>query len=90
MEKRLQKWMEFLYRPYLKVIRYIYQTYRANKARYKKLTEGKMASSLIQYGAVILLLVWILIWLFASDEDRSRLTQEVIEGLGEFSSPTEN
>lgn len=48
-----------------------------------------MASSLIQYGAVILLLVWILIWFFASDESRGRLTQEVKEVLDGFSSQTE-
>lgn len=89
MAKRLQEWIGFLYRPYLKVISFIYQIYCSNRARFKRLTEGKMVSSLIQYGAVILLLVWILIWFFASDESRGKLTQEVKESLGSFNFQTE-
>lgn len=90
MAKPRQQWIEFLYGPFLKVISFIYRIYRSNRDYFKRLTTGKTTSSLVQFGAVILLLVWILVWLFASDESRGRFTQEVKESFDSFKSQTEN
>ena len=81
--------MKFLYGPFIKVFKYIYQTYTTNRNRVENLKEGKTVSSLIRNGAVIILVVWVLIWIFASDESRDRLNREVKESLGSFSSQIE-
>jgi len=44
---------------------------------------------LLQNGAVILLIAWMLIWFFASEESGNRLTLEVQQSLGSFSSEPE-
>jgi hypothetical protein len=86
---RLQRWIDFLYGPIFKVIGFFYRIYRANRDRVATLTGREKVASLLQNGAVILLIVWILIWFFASDESRNRLTQEVQESIGGFSSQPE-
>jgi hypothetical protein len=86
---RLQRWIDFLYGPIFRVIGFFYRIYRANRDRVATLTGREKVASLLQNGAVILLIVWILIWFFASDESRNRLTQEVQESIGGFSSQPE-
>jgi len=83
---RLQQWIDFLYGPIFKVIGFFYRIYKTNRERVAGLTSRKKIASLLQNGAVILLIAWILIWFFASDESRSRLTQQVQESIGSFSS----
>ena len=39
----------------------------------------------MQNGAVLLVVIWILVWFFASEESRGKLTREVKEGIGNFS-----
>ena len=69
---------------------FVYRTYKTNRDRFASFTAGKKASSLLQNGAVILLIAWFLIWYFASDESRDRLTREVQEQIGEISSQEGN
>jgi hypothetical protein len=80
--KRHQRWINFLFRPLFNFIGYIYRIYRTNRDRVENFKAGKTISSFIRNGAIIVLLVWILIWFFASDESRVRLMQEVKESLG--------
>jgi hypothetical protein len=86
---RLQQWIDFLYGPIFKVIGFFYRIYKANRDRVASLTERKKIASLLQNGAVILLIAWILIWFFASEESRSRLTEEVKQSIGGLSSQTD-
>jgi hypothetical protein len=86
---RFQQWMDFLYGPIFKVTGFFYRIYKANRDRVASLTAGKKVTSLLQNGAVILLIVWMLIWFFASDESRSRLTEEVKQSIGGLGSQTE-
>ena len=89
MATRLQQWIDFLYGPIFKLIGFFYRIYKANRDRVARLTSRKKIASLLQHGAVILLLAWILIWFFASDESRDRLTQEVQENIGGLGSQPE-
>jgi hypothetical protein len=86
---RFQQWIDFLYGPIFKVIGFFYRIYKANRGRVAGLTERKKIASLLQNGAVILLIAWILIWFFASEESRSRLTEEVKQSIGGLSSQTD-
>jgi len=86
---RLQQWIDFLYGPIFKVIGFFYRIYKTNRDRVARLTSRKKIASLIQNGAVILLVAWLLIWFFASDESRNRLTQEVQESIGGLGSQPE-
>lgn len=89
MATRLQQWIDFLYGPIFRVIGFFYRIYKANRDRVARLTSRKKMASLLQNGAVILLLVWILIFIFASDESRNRLTEEVQESIGGLGSQPE-
>ncbi|MCZ6471386.1 MAG: hypothetical protein O6649_08565 [Gammaproteobacteria bacterium] len=89
MATRLQQWIDFLYGPIFRVIGFFYRIYKANRGRVASLTERKKIASLLQNGAVILLIAWLLIWFFASDESRSRLTEEVQESIGNLSAQPE-
>ena len=86
MATRLQQWIDFLYGPIFKLIGFFYRIYKANRDRVARLTSRQKMASLLQNGAVILLIAWILIWFFASDESRNRLTEEVQESIGNLSS----
>jgi hypothetical protein len=81
--------MDFLYGPIFRVIGFFYRIYKANRDRVASLTAGEKVTSLLQNGAVILLIAWMLIWFFASDESRSRLTEEVKQSIEGLSSQTE-
>jgi hypothetical protein len=77
--------VNFLYGPIFKVIGFFYRIYTANTKRFSNLVAGNKLSSLMQNGAVLLVVIWILVWFFASEESRGKLTREVKEGIGNFS-----
>lgn len=83
--KSFAEWIDFLYGPLFRVIGFFYRTYTANRARFARLTESAGISILLKSLAVLILIGWILIWYFAADEDRNRLTEEVqrtLDGIG--------
>jgi len=89
LSNRLYQWIDFLYGPFFKVIGFFYRIYKANRIRVSNLTSKQRIASLLQNAAVILLIAWMLIWFFASEESGNRLTREVRESLGSFSSQPE-
>ncbi len=78
------KWIDFLFGPMLRVIGFFYRTYQANRARLAKLKSNPKVAATIRFLAVAILLGWILIWMFASDASRSRLTDEFRRSLDGF------
>ncbi len=84
MPKSFSEWIDFLYGPFFRVIGFFYRTYTANRAKMAQLTSGQKAASFIRAMTVLILIAWLLIWAFASDESRTRLTDEFkqsIEGI---------
>lgn len=82
--KSFSEWIEFLYGPFFRVIGFFYRSYTANRARIAKFTGRRKIAAFIRAATVVILIVWLLIWLFASDENRTRLTdefQQSIEGI---------
>ena len=82
MQKRYSKWIQLLYGPYLKVIGFFYRTYNANRARFARITSGERVSALIRFLTIAILIAWIVVWLLASDESRTRLVDDIKQSIG--------
>ena len=87
MQEKYAKWIDFLYGPFFRVIGFFYRTYTANRARVGRIMASPWVSRFFRALAVAVLLGWILVWLFASEESRNRLTEEVKQTIG-FDSKT--
>jgi hypothetical protein len=74
--------MQFLYGPYFKVVGFFYRIYAANRARVERLKANQTFSALLRGLTLLVLVGWILIWLFASDESRTGLVDEVKQSIG--------
>jgi hypothetical protein len=74
--------IQFLYGPYFKVVGFFYRIYAANRARVERLKANQTFSALLRGLTVLMLVGWILIWLFASDESRTGLVDEVKQSIG--------
>ena len=90
MQEKYAKWIDFLYGPFFRVIGFFYRIFSANRARFERIKASRRVAGFMKFMAVAVLLGWILIWLFASEDSRSRLTQEIKQTIGGFeSSPAE-
>ena len=88
MTKPYQQWIQFLYGPIFKVIGFFYRSYKTNRDWIENLKSGEKASSFIKNAAIIILLVWILIWYFAPEGSGHSLTEAVkgtVDGLESLS-----
>lgn len=84
--KSVTKWINFLYGPYFKVVGFFYRTYKANRDRVARLMSNEKVAALTKLMAMLFLLGWILIWLFASEASRTRLADEIKQTIGGFDS----
>lgn len=84
MDPKYAKIIDFLYGPPLRLIGFIYRTYSANRARMARFKARQGVARLMQALTVVIFLAWILVWLFASEESRTRLTDEVRQTIGLF------
>ena len=82
MEKSYAKWIDFLYGPFFRVIGFFYRTYTANRTRIAALKANQKVAAFLKMLAVLILVVWILTWFFASEESRRQLTDEVKQSIG--------
>ena len=86
MKTKFSRAVQFLYGPYFKVVGFFYRIYTENRARVERLKANQTFSALLRGLTVLLLVGWILIWMFASDESRTGLVDEVKQSIG-VSSP---
>jgi hypothetical protein len=84
MQKKYAWWIDFLFGPLLRVIGFFYRSYVANRARLSRFMANPRVATFFKIVTVLVLVGWILIWMFASEESRSRLTEEVRQTLGGF------
>jgi hypothetical protein len=82
--KSLSKWIDFLYGPFFRVIGFFYRSYQANRARVAQLKANQKVSSFLKFMAILILMGWFLIWFFASEQSRTRLTDDIKQTIGEF------
>lgn len=88
MPKPYPRWIEFLYAPFFKVIGFFYRTYTANRMRLEKLKANAKISAFIKFMTFAVLLGWILIWTFASEDSRTSLVNDVKQSIGFADSPS--
>ena len=86
MQPKYTRIINFLYGPFFKVIGFFYRIYTANRARLERLKAHQGVAKTLRILTVLLVVGWILVWMFASDESRSRLTDEVKQTIGGFNS----
>jgi hypothetical protein len=84
MRKRYARWIDFLYGPFFRIIGFFYRIYTINRARFERFKANQKVSALLRVLAVLVLAGWLLIWIFASEESRSRLVDEVRQTIGGF------
>jgi len=82
MQTKFARIVNFLYGPYFKVVGFFYRIYSANRARVERLKANQTFGAILKGLTVLVLVGWILIWMFASDEDRTRLVDEVRQSIG--------
>ena len=73
MQTKFSRVINFLYGPYFKVVGFFYRIFSTNRARVERLKANQTFSAILKGFTVLVLVGWILIWLFASDHDRTRL-----------------
>ena len=82
MQTKFSRIIQFLYGPYFKVTGFFYRIYTANRARVERLKANQTFSALLRGLTLLVLVGWILIWIFASDESRTGLVDEVRQSIG--------
>jgi hypothetical protein len=84
MQNKFARIVNFLYGPWFWIIGVFYRTYSANRARMERFKASRGVARLLRMLTVLFFLAWILVWFFASDADRSRLTDDVRQTIGGF------
>jgi len=82
LQNSFSKWVNFLYGPLFAVIGFFYRIYTANRARIERIKANQKVSRVLSILTVLVLVGWILIWMFASDQSRNRLTDEIKQTIG--------
>ena len=86
MDKPWQKIFQFLYGPFFAVLDFFMRNYRANRQRLGILLSNKKIATVLQGAAVVLLIIWIIIFAFAPQESRDKLTKAVKQSFGALQS----
>ena len=81
-QKSYPKWVQFLYGPFFSVIGFFYRTYTANRARVARFMASKKVAGFLRLMAMLILVAWIAIWAFASEESRTRLVDDIKNSIG--------
>lgn len=82
MQEKHRKLIDYLYGPYFKVIGFFYRIFSANRARVERLKSSARVAAVLRFLTVVVLLGWILVWMFASEDSRNRLTEEMKQTIG--------
>jgi len=85
-DKPLKKIFQFLYGPIISVIYFFMQNYKANRERLDKFLNNKKISTILQFTAIGILIIWIIIFLSSTEEDRNALTEQVKKSFHEWKS----
>jgi len=80
---KILKWLNFLYVTFFRVIGFFYRIYTANRARAESFKSREKVSLFIKFMSVLILVGWLLVWYFASEESRTGLIDEVKQSIGQ-------
>jgi len=82
MQQKYASLINFLYGPWLRIIGFFHRVFRANRARLRRIKANSGVAGMLRAATVLVVVAWILVWMFASDADRRRLTDEVRQSIG--------
>ena len=80
--KSLSEWIDFLYGPIFRVIGFFYRVYTANRARFERFKQNAGIATALRALAMLMLVGWLLVWYFAPDDSRDRLSDEIRKTFG--------
>jgi len=83
-----KKIFDFLYGPFFAVLDFFMRHYKANRERLDKFMSQKKVSSFLQGLAVLILVVWMIVFYFAPEDKRKVLTQEIQQSFEQLKSGT--
>ena len=83
-DEPLKKIFQFLYGPPIAVICFFMRNYKANHARLDKFLDSKKVSSILQFVAIAILIMWLFIFSFSTEGDRKGLTEQVKQRFSEL------
>jgi len=89
MQAKYARIINFLYGPFFRVIGFFYRIYTSNRARLAQLLANQGVARFLRLLTVLFFVAWILVWLFAPDEARNRLSDEVRQTIGGFNSDSD-
>ena len=81
-----KKIFDFLYGPFFAVLDFFMRHYKSNRERLDNFMSKEKVSSFLQGLAVLILVVWIVVFYFAPEEKRKQLTQEIQQSFEQLKS----
>jgi len=89
MNKRYQRWIQFLYGPFFIVIGFFYRIYKSNRDRVEGLKSGDKISFILRHATLVILAIWLLVWYLAPEGSSDRLAEEVKQTIDGMKIPSE-
>lgn len=77
MKESSQRIIQFLFGPLLAVIGFFMRHYSANRLRLNNLLKREKIKSFFQGLAIIILIIWVVVFYFAPEEKRGELTEQI-------------
>lgn len=90
MTANYKKVLYFLFGPLLTVIVFFMRSYKANRDRLHDFLSRKRVTSVLQGMAIIILVVWIVVFSLAPEERRSELTRQIKQGYESLTNPSDD
>ena len=83
-----KKIFDFLYGPFFAVLDFFMRHYKSNRERLNNFMSKEKVSSCLQGLAVLILVIWIIVFYFAPEDKRKQLTQEMQQSFEQLKSAT--
>lgn len=90
MKDSTRKILYFLYGPLIRIFNFFVTSYRSNRKSLDDFLSKKRVSSFLRALAVIFLILWIVIFTFAPEEQRKELTRAVKQSFQQWQSTDDN
>ena len=88
MKPTAKKIFDFLYGPFFAVLDFFMRHYKTNREHLDNFMNKDKVSSFLQGLAVLILVIWIIVFYFAPEDKRKQLTQEIQKSFEQLKSGT--
>jgi hypothetical protein len=85
-----KKIFDFLYGPFFAVLDFFMRHFKANRERLDDFMSKDKVASFLQGLAVLILVIWIVIFYFSPEDKRNQLTQEMQESFKQLKAGVSN